>query len=180
MKTAGTAAIAGIACLGAMVAAAPVKAQDGPHLPGVGGPSSFSAGVYLPSSGEAKDSGNTQLNLNYRYTLPVENELDVPARTVLDLGAQIGATHGKHNTIIPVTVGEVIGLNGKSPAATGNAFAGVGVGAYFMNQSGLSSAVRLGGYGELGYNISDSLFVDGRYQFVQHGNGAMINLGYRF
>jgi len=178
MKIVKVAVIAGLAGLGAAMGPMAANAQS---LPVIGGPSSISAGIFAPTSDDAKHGGGkTQFDANFRYTLPVPNPLDVPARTVLDLGVQTGARDGKHSTVVPITVGEVVGLSGKSPNAAGEGYAGVGVGAYIINQSGLSTATRLGGFGELGYNINSSFFVDARYQFVQHANGPLFNVGYRF
>jgi len=141
----------------------------------------LSVGAYWPSSDDAKRGGATQIDADLRYHVPVkDNPITVPHSTVLDIGVQAGSKDGKHNTIIPITIGEELGLNNKSPLATGNAYVGAGVGAYVINQSGISTATRLGGYVDVGYNATQAVFVEGKYQWVDHGSGPMLNLGYRF
>ncbi|BDI29515.1 hypothetical protein CCAX7_15660 [Capsulimonas corticalis] len=171
-----------VACAAAALGCAlPAAAAPGPALPIVGNPSSISAGVFIPSSGEAKDKGGaTQLSVNFRYTLPVPDPIGVPVRTVLDLGVETGAKSGGHSTVIPLTAGVVAGTGGSSPYAPGSFFYGAGAGAYFINQSSISSATRLGGYVELGYSITGPLYVNAKYQFVDHANGAAVNVGLRF
>jgi len=152
-----------------------------PKIPGLGGPTSLSVGAYWPSSDDAKRGGSTQIDADLRYHVPVkDNPITVPHSTVLDIGIQAGSKNGNHNTIIPITIGEELGLNNKSPLATGNGYVGAGVGAYVLNQSGLSTATRLGGYVDAGYNFTQAVFVEGKYQWVDHGSGPMLNVGYRF
>lgn len=178
MKFVRTATLAGILGIGAALASAPVHAQT---LPIVGGPTSLQVGGFFPNSSDAKDrGGSTQLNADLRYHLPVPLQSATPSETFFDLGVQTGAKDGKHSTVIPLTVGELVGLSGQSPDAAGAAYAGAGVGVYFLNQSGLSTAARIGGFGELGYNINSRLFVDARYQFVDHADGPSANIGFRF
>ena len=150
-------------------------------IPGLGGPTSLSVGAYWPSSDDAKRGGSTQINGELKYHIPVkDNPIETPSRTILGVGVQAGSKDGKHNTIIPITVGEEFGLNKKSPLATGNGYVGAGAGAYIINQSGISTATRLGGYVSAGYNFSQAVFGEAKYQWVDHGNGPMVNLGYRF
>lgn len=165
----------------ALLVSGKAYAAPGPTLPVVGSPSSISAGVFLPNGGDAKDrGGSTQLSVDFRYTVPVPNPLDVPARTIVSLGVQTGAKSGNHSTIVPLTVGEMFGANGKSPAAAGNTYFGIGAGVYFMNQSGISSTARIGGYAHVGYNINAVTYVDAKYQVVTHGDGLNVNVGLRF
>lgn len=152
------------------------------HAQGIGGPTSLSVGGFWPSSGQAKyDGGTTQIDADLRWHVPVhDNPITMPARTVLDVGVEAGADHGNHDTIVPVTIGEDLGLNNKSPLAPNNAYVGVGVGAYFENMSGLSSQARLGGYVSVGYNFTHAVFLEGKYQWAQDADGPMLNVGYRF
>ena len=164
-----------------LASALPAAAAPGPSLPIVGNPSSISAGVFLPSSGDSKDKGGTtQLSVNFRYTLPVPDPIGVPVRTVLDLGVETGAKSGGHSTVIPLTVGVVAGTGGSSPYSAGSFFYGAGAGVYFENQSGFSSASRIGAYAELGYSITGPLYINAKYQFVEHAEGATVNVGLRF
>ena len=164
----------------ACISVRPAAAAPGPVIPGVGGPSAITAGIYLPNDSNTKDGGgSTQFSGEFRYTLPVPNPLDVPARTVASLGVEFGTSSGKHSTIVPLTVGEVISSKG-SPVGAGNFFYGAGLGAYFLNRSGFSTATRFGGYGELGYNFTSALFLDAKYQIVQHADGLNLNVGLRF
>ncbi|MEO7719899.1 MAG: hypothetical protein ABIY70_27150, partial [Capsulimonas sp.] len=136
-----------VAVAAAFGCALPASAAPGPALPIVGSPSSISAGVFIPGSSDASDNGgSTQLSVNFRYTLPVPDPIGVPVRTVLDLGVETGAKGGRHSTVIPLTVGVVAGTGGSSPYVAGSFFYGGGAGVYFINQSGLSSAARLGAY----------------------------------
>ena len=173
-----TAVLGGAAILASVL---PAAAAPGPGLPIVGNPTSISAGVFIPSSGDASDKGgSTQLSLNFRYTLPVPDPIGVPVRTVIDLGLETGSKSGGHSTVIPLTVGVVAGTGGSSPYTAGSFFYGGGAGVYFENQSGLSSAARLGAYAELGYSITGPLYVNAKYQFVDHAEGATVNVGLRF
>jgi hypothetical protein len=155
---------------------------DGPAIPGLGGPTSISVGAFWPTSDDAKDAGgSTQFDANLRYHIPVkDNPLTVPARTFLNVGVQAGSKDGNHSTIVPITVGEEIGLDNRSPLAPGNGYLGAGVGAYILNQSGFSTATRLGGFVNAGYNFTSSVFAEADYQFVDHGDGPMVNVGFRF
>ncbi len=167
--------------VGALGMTAPSANAQGPSLPGLGGPSSLSVGAFFPNSHDAKDrGGSTQISADFRYHVPVPNPLDVPARTVVDLGVQTGAKDGKHSTIIPITIGEVVGTSKQSPLSAGSVYVGAGVGAYILNQSGISTATRLGGYVNAGYNVNASTFIDAKYQFVDHGSGPAVNVGFRF
>jgi|SRR3569833_346957 len=153
----------------------------GPAIPGLGGPTALTVGGYWPSDNDAKRGGTTQLNADLRYHVPVkDNPITVPHSTVLAVGVEAGSKDGNHNTIIPITIGEELGLDNKSPLAINNGYVGVGVGAYVMNQSGISTATRLGGYVSAGYNFTQSVFAEGKYQFVDHGSGPMLNVGFRF
>lgn len=174
--------VAGGLAIALTVALSTSARADGPAIPGLGGPTSLSVGGFWPSSGDAKDSGgSTQIDANLRYHIPVkDNPLTVPARTFLNVGVEAGAKDGNHNTIIPITVGEELGLDNKSPLASGNGYVGAGVGAYIMNQSGLSTATRLGGFVNAGYNFTSQVFAEADYQWVNHGNGALVNVGFRF
>lgn len=166
-----------LAGLGVTVAA---HAAPGPNLPVVGAPTSISAGVFLPSGGDDKNAGgSSQLDVEFRYGLPIPNPIPV-TRTVIGLGVQTGAKSGKHATVIPITATQDFSLTGGSLNAPGAVYAGVGAGAYIQNLSGISSAVRLGVHGELGLNITSSLFVNARYQFVTHSNGLAVTAGLRF
>ena len=156
------------------------RAAD-PAIPGLGGPASLSVGAYWPSSDDAKRGGSTQIDADLRYHIPVkDNPITVPHSTVLDIGVEAGSKNGNHNTIIPITVGEEFGMNNKSPLANGNTYLGIGVGAYVLNQSGFSTATRLGGYVSAGYNFTQAVYLEGKYQWVDHGDGPMVNVGYRF
>jgi len=175
------AGVAALVAAAALVLAVTAQAAPGPAIPGIGGPSSISVGGYFPNSADASDRGGaTQLAGEFRYQLPVPNPLDVPARTVATLGIETGARHGNHSTIIPVTIGEMVGLSHTSPNAAGTAYAGAGVGVYFENQSGISTAARIGGYAVIGYNINGMTYVDAKYQFVDHGDGPLVQVGLRF
>ena len=152
-----------------------------PKIPGLGGPTAVSVGAYWPKDDDAKRGGSTQIDGDLRYHVPVkDNPITVPHSTVLSVGVQAGSKGGRHNTIIPITIGEELGLNNKSPLATGNGYVGAGVGAYIINQSGISTAARLGGYVSAGYNFSPAVFGEAKYQFVDHGSGPLLNVGYRF
>lgn len=149
---------------------------------GIGGPTSLSVGAFWPSSDDASSTGGgTQLNADLRYHVPAKNNtLNVPSRTVFDVGIEAGATDGAHSTIVPVTIGEEIGLSNQSPLAVNNGFLGAGIGVYFVDQSFITSSAELGGYVNAGYNISASTFVEGKYQFADHGDGPMLDVGFRF
>lgn len=135
----------------------------------------------MPSGSDAKSAGgNSQLAFNFNYTLPVPNPASVPTQTVLSLGLESGTTAGKHYTIIPITAGQVVGLNGGSPTSGGQAYAGAGVGVYIINGSGFATAGRIGTYGELGYNITSNLYAEARYQDVSHASGFTLQAGLRF
>ena len=166
----GTLLIAGIA-----------NAAPGPTIPLVGSPTSISFGLFAPNGGDAEtNGGNEQYSLDFRYALPIPNPLDVPVRTVGDIGLQTGAKDGNHSTVVPFTVGEMMGANNKSPLAGGNTYFGLGAGVYFLNQSGLSSVARLGGYAQLGYNLNSATYLEAKYQFVTHADGLNVNIGLRF
>ena len=175
-------AAAALGVVTALCAARPALAQaPGPALPLIGGPSAITAGVFAASSGDARDrGGSTQIAAEFRYTLPVPNPFVVPTRTVLSLGVQTGARGGSHSTTIPITVAQLFGEGGRSPNAANTFFGGGGVGVYILNQSSLSTATRLGIFPEVGYNITDRVFVDAKYQFVSHAEGLNILAGLRF
>lgn len=157
------------------------QAAPGPSLPIAGSPGSVEVGVFLPSSGEAKDNGgNTQFSGFFNYTLPVPLQSSTPTTTEISLGVETGSRSGDHYTTIPLTATELVSLTGQSPNAAGAVYAGAGIGAYFINGSGLSSEVRFGGQAQLGYNITSAIFLDARYQFVQNADGLTADVGLRF
>lgn len=159
-----------------MFAARPASAQA---LPLVGSPTGLYVGGFFPSGDAQKRGGSSQLAAELRYAFPVSVPL-TPTRTVISLGAEFGSKHGNHNTIVPVTIAEYVGLNGHSPYSALTPYAGAGVGAYFLNQSGISTKTQIGGFGALGYNLALGFFIEAKYQFVQHGNGALVGVGFRF
>ncbi|MGO8672319.1 MAG: hypothetical protein ACLQVD_13265 [Capsulimonadaceae bacterium] len=149
----------------------------------LGGPSAISVGGFWPNDTEEAENsgGSNQLDADLRYHIPVPNPLDVPARTVLDVGAEFGSSNGNHSLVVPITIGEDVALmNKRSPLSSNTAYVGAGVGAYILNESGLSEATRVGGYVGLGYNFVAPLFVEAKYQFVDHADGATVNVGIRF
>lgn len=164
----------------ALVSSIPAMAQ-GPSLPLVGSPSSITAGVFLPSSSDAKNAGgSTQFDVNFNYTLPVPNVTSVSSRTILGLGVEAGSKSGKHETIVPITIGQIYSLSGGGVTQAGQTYAGAGLGVYVLNQSGLATSGKIGGYVQLGYNINDTTFVDAKYQGVKSANGFTANVGFRF
>jgi hypothetical protein len=166
--------------LGALLAvamAAPQRASA--QVPGVGMPSGIGISAFAPTSSEAvRTGGSLQAAAELRYGLP--SVPLTPTRTVLSVGAEWGSRNGKHSLIVPLDVAEYVGLNGKSPSSPGTAYAGAGIGYYFMQQSGFGNRGEVGGFGALGYNFPFGLFVEGKYQVVTRGNGAMLSLGLRF
>ncbi len=176
-----------ICALGTLVVSAvlalPASAAPGPPLPVIGGPTGISAGVFVPNGDAARAGGSEQFALDFRYGVPLPNP--TPLVPVISLGVETGSRAGSHSTVVPLTAGLLVGLNGISPNAGGSVFAGGGVGIYFLNQhrnSGneLGASTRGGAYGELGYNITHLVFVDAKYQFVDHADGLMATVGLRF
>ena len=165
--------------------AAPAAAAPGPPLPVLGSPTGLSAGAFFPTSGAAKAGGSTQLDIEFRYAIPLPNP--TPLLPVVGLGVETGSRSGNRSTVVPLTAGLLVGLNGLSPNAGGSIFAGGGVGVYFLNHhrsgSGLNqlgTSTRFGGYGELGYNLTGLVFVDAKYQIVDRANGVSASVGLRF
>ena len=157
----------------------PVLAAPGPAIPILGGPGAISAGVFLPQSGSAKDNGgSTQFALDFHYTLPVPNPLSIPLRTMASIGVETGAKGGKHSTIIPLTISELISPEGGSPVSGGSPYFGIGIGAYIMNTS-FNVGTKIGGFGEVGYNLTSMAFINAKYQFVQDANGLVVSAGLR-
>ena len=175
LKIAAPAAVAGL--LGALAPAA--RAQLGPSLPLIGAPNAITAGVFIPSSGAAKSAGgNTQLDVEFHYGLPVPNP--TPLRVVLGVGVETGSKSGSHSTVVPVTAAGQIGLGG-------GVYAGAGVGYYFLNQrrntglDRLGTTSKVGGYGELGYARPGGLVtLSAKYQAVQRADGVVLTAGLHF
>ena len=169
-----------LAALAGALIARPATAAPGPSLPVVGSPNSIVAGVFLPADSAARSAGGSaQVDINFRYGLPVPN-LIAPTRTVLGLGVQAGARGGGHSTIIPFTVSQIFSTNGASPFSTGTVYVGGGLGAYLLNQTGIKTTARFGGQALIGYNVTDAVFLEGKYQFVKDGNGGTLAAGLRF
>ena len=165
---------------GLFLTATAAHAAPGPNLPVVGAPTSIAAGIFVPSGGDSKKAGgSSQLDVEFRYGLPVPNPLPT-TRTVLGLGIQTGAKSGKHATVVPITATQQFSINGNSLNAPGAVYVGVGAGAYIQNLSGISSAVRLGVHGEVGANVTRAVFLNARYQAVSHSNGLSVTAGLRF
>ena len=149
------------------------------QVPGAGLPSGIGISAYVPTSSEAvRTGGALQSAAELRYGLP--SVPLTPTRTVLSIGAEWGSRNGNHSLIVPLTVAEYVGLNGKSPSSNGTPYAGIGLGYYLMQQSGYGNRAEAGGFGTLGYNFPFGLFVEGKYQEVSRGNGFMLSLGLRF
>ena len=161
----------------AVIVGAPQRASA--QVPGVGMPSGIGISAYVPTSSQAVHTGGAlQAAAELRYGLP--SVPLTPTKTVLSVGAEWGSRDGKHSLIVPLDIAEYVGLNGKSPSSAGTAYAGAGIGYYFMQQSGFGNRGEVGGFGTLGYNFPFGLFVEGKYQVVTRGNGAMLSLGLRF
>lgn len=158
----------------------PAAAAPGPALPVLGSPNSVVLGAFFPSDGDARQvGGNAQISADFRYGLPVPNPI-AATRTVISLGVETGAHSGKHSTVIPLTVSQIVSSNGGSPFAPGAFYFGGGAGIYLLNQSGLSTATRFGALLNAGYNFSDALYFDAKYQFVKHADGLTVGVGLRF
>ncbi len=153
----------------------------GPVVPLLGAPSALSVGLFVPSGSDAKAKGGaSQFAANFQYGLPLIGSLGPLSHTVIGLGIQTGSKSGAHSTVIPLTVSQLFGANGQSPTAAGNFYYGIGAGLYFINQSGISVASRIGGQVQFGYNITSGLFADAKYQFVDHADGFIFSVGGRF
>ena len=149
-------------------------------LPLVGNPTALSAGLYLPSSSDAKNAGgSSQLYLNLQYGFPVSVPL-TPTRTVVGLEGEFGTHSGHHSNIVPITIGEYLGAGGKSPFAAHNVFGGIGAGIYLENIGSFSSSGQVGGYATVGYNIGLGFFVAAKYQVVKSADGMILSAGTRF
>jgi hypothetical protein len=149
-------------------------------LPLVGSPNGVSVGLFLPSSGDAKNAGgSSQLYVDFQYGFPVSVPF-TPTRTVVNLAGEFGTNSGHHSYIVPLTIGEYIGADGKSPFAARNFYAGVGAGIYFESIGSFSSSGQLGGYATVGYNIGLGFFVQAKYQIVKSADGPIISAGARF
>lgn len=168
--------ILALACTFAILCSAhPASAQ----VPGAGLPSGIGVSAFVPTSREAvRTGGALQSAAELRYGLP--SVPLTPTRTVLSIGAEWGSRNGNHSLIVPVSIAEYVGLNGKSPSANGSPYAGIGIGYDFMQQSGYGNRGEVGGFGTLGYNFPFGLFVEGKYQAVSRGNGFLFSLGLRF
>ena len=156
------------------------QAAPGLGLPIIGSPNAISAGVFIPSSGAAKSAGGTtQYDIEFHYGLPLPNP--TPLRVVLGVGVETGSKSGSHSTVVPVTAGGEIGLGA-------GVYAGAGVGYYFLNQhrnsttlDQLGTSTRVGGYGELGYNLPGGLLsLSAKYQAVQRADGVVVTAGLHF
>lgn len=167
------------ALVGAFGAASAAQAAPGPALPLLGSPNSISAGVFLPSSDEARAGGSTQFALQFLYGLPVPTP--APTRTVIGLGLETGTKSGNRSTVIPLTIGEQVSVGS-------GLYAGGGIGYYFINQhrnssnglDQLGTSNKVGGYGELGYSLADTIFVNAKYQVVNKANGFSLTAGLHF
>jgi hypothetical protein len=159
-----------------------VQAQaPGPVLPVLGAPSTVSLGLFIPSGSDAKTKGGaSQFQANFTYGLPLIGSLGPLSHTVIGLGIETGSKGGAHSTVIPLTVSQLFGVNGQSPTASGSFYYGVGAGLYFLNQSNISVATRIGAQLQGGYNITSVLFADAKYQFVDHADGFLFSIGGRF
>ena len=175
-----------VGALAAGLALAPAAhAQIGPSLPLIGAPSAISVGAFVPSSSAAKSGGNTQFDVEFRYGIPLPNP--TPLIPVIGVGVETGSKSGSRSTIVPVTVGLDVGLNGLSANAAGAVYAGGGIGYYFINQhqggnviDQLGTHNRVGGYGELGYNFTRLIFLNAKYQFADRADGLSATVGLRF
>ena len=138
------------------------------------------AGGFVPSGSDAKDKGGfEQIRGRLQYGLPIIGSLGLLSHTVIGLGCN-RVQGGAHSEVIPLTVSQLFGVGGASPTAAGNAYYGVGVGAYFLNQSNISVATRIGAQVQAGYNFTSVVFADAKYQFVDHANGFVVSVGGRF
>src|SRR5262249_15925452 len=142
---------------------------------------SVSAGAFFPASARIKNNtGDAMVAVDVHYLLPATNPLTVPSRRIVSAGVEAGASGGRHATIIPVTISQVIGVNHPSPVAANAPYYGVGLGAFFINQAGLSAATKIGGFVQGGYNLTGPAFVDVKYQLAKDADGWLVAAGYRF
>ncbi|MDR3707843.1 MAG: hypothetical protein P4L33_06065 [Capsulimonadaceae bacterium] len=140
----------------------------------LGPPSGLGVGVFIPNNDWAKQGGDTQFAADFKY-----NFMGIPltdTRTVLDIGYEGGTHNGTHSYIVPLTLGETLGLGG---GVLGKPYVGAGAGGYYIDQSHSSVTTRLGAYISAGYKFT-ALFAEARYQWVDKGDGLTLNVGLTF
>jgi len=146
----------------------------------VGNTSAVSVGDFFADSGAAKKyGGDSQLYISYQYTVPV-NVPFTATKTIVAAEFETGTGNGGHSNVVPITIGEFLGGDGKSPYALHNYYGGVGIGAYIENIGHSSSTVRAGGYAAVGYNFAHDFYVQAKYQIVESANGPILSAGVRF
>lgn len=166
--------LAGIAVCG-VTAIKPASAQ----VPVLGGPAEVVVGDFIPTETNARHfGGSNQLSLEARYALP--SPPLVPLKTMLSAGVEEGGANGGHSTIVPLTVAEYLGSGGLNPLHFKSLYAGVGVGAYLIDETGHTSAGRFGGFAAVGYNTPIAVFVEAKYQIVEYGDGVTLSVGAHF
>jgi len=143
-------------------------------------PTAISLGVLLPTDSDTRHrTGSAMLMGEVRYALPAL--ATATARTVLSGTAATSNRAYEGNTIVSGTVGEVFSLtSGQSPLAAQSVYVGAGAGIYGMDLRFVHAFARVGGYGEIGYNVSSELFANAQYRIVDRGDAASLTLGVRF
>ncbi len=140
----------------------------------------LSLGVLLPSDSDTRHrTGSALLMGELRYALPAS--ASATARTVLSGTAATSNRAYEGSTIVSGTVGEVFSLrSGQSPLSPQAVYIGAGAGIYGMDLRFVHAFARVGGYGEIGYNVTRNVFANAQYRFADRGDGASLTLGVRF
>lgn len=151
-------ALIGALCLPAQEAAA----QVGGLLPKV----RVKLGVFLPQDGDTKDfAGTTHLRGEVEVGLPVPGA----GRVSVAAGYSEGSKSGRKLRVIPITVSQTFSPPNPAAGITGNVYFGYGIGLYYLRASGggdSDSKTSLGGFGMVGYQFPNDLFIEGKYHLT--------------
>lgn len=130
-------------------------------------------GALLPSQGGARTNAGS--------VIPAA-EVDVRIPSFLggsfaSLGYQQGSKRGGRLRVIPLTLSRTFSPPNPAGRLTGNVYAGLGAGAYFLQGRGIGGTsinrTTLGGFAQIGYQTPSKFFIEAKYQLTAQRAGGL-------
>ena len=143
-------------------------------------------GALLPTQGAAKNRAGSVVPA-------AEVDVRIPGffgGSFASVGYQERGKNGGKLRVVPLTVSRTFSPPNPAGAVTGNVYAGIGAGPYFLqgrSAAGNSkSLTTLGGFAQIGYQTPSKFFVEAKYQITAQKaagispNGLLIFVGTTF
>ena len=149
-------------------------------------PLRFKLGALLPSGSDSKDAaGSIVPTAEIDFRLP-----RLFTGATLSAGIQQRSKDGGKLRVIPLTVSKTFSPPNPVGSVTGYLYYGAGAGVYLLNgrKNGddSDSKTTIGGFAQLGYQLPNKFFIEGKYQLAAgkvnglSANGVLLFIGRSF